>query len=246
MLIEETESRDDRLPLYQRLRDDFAAKIERQVWRAGDALPAETLLAKEYDVAPGTVRKAIDALVHEGQLERRQGSGTYVRRPDFRSSLFRFFRYASGAQFQSVPESEILTRRLVPPSPMVADKLMIADTDNAIFMDRIRLLAGRPLLTEEIWLPEARFAKLLDLPKEDFGNLLYPLYEQKCGQVVARATERLTAESANEYHAERLKIPVHSAVIVIERLTFGFDNMPIEWRRSRGPAERFAYEAEIR
>jgi GntR family transcriptional regulator len=35
-------------------------------------------------------------------------------------------------------------------------------------------------------------------------------------------------------------------VIVIERLAFDPERRPIEWRRSRGPADRFRYHAEIR
>jgi GntR family transcriptional regulator len=33
---------------------------------------------------------------------------------------------------------------------------------------------------------------------------------------------------------------------VIERLAYGYDRQPLEWRRSRGPASEFIYQAEIR
>ena len=46
--------------------------------------------------------------------------------------------------------------------------------------------------------------------------------------------------------ARRMGFGQSAAVIVIERLAFGFDNTPIDWRRSRGPAARFAYETGIR
>jgi len=44
-----------------------------------DALPPERDLASDFSVSRITVRKAIDGLVSEGMLVRRQGSGTFVR-----------------------------------------------------------------------------------------------------------------------------------------------------------------------
>jgi GntR family transcriptional regulator len=34
--------------------------------------------------------------------------------------------------------------------------------------------------------------------------------------------------------------------VIIERIAYGLDNAPREWRRSYGPAERFQYKVEIR
>ena len=35
-------------------------------------------------------------------------------------------------------------------------------------------------------------------------------------------------------------------VVVIERVARGYDRQPLEWRRSRGPADRFHYRVELR
>ena len=53
--------------------------IDRRILGADDALPPERDLAGEFGVSRITVRKAIDGLVEEGLLVRRQGSGTFVR-----------------------------------------------------------------------------------------------------------------------------------------------------------------------
>mgnify|MGYP003580889018 CR=1 FL=1 len=52
--------------------------IEIQVLAPDDALPAERDLATEFNVSRITVRKALDGLVQEGLLVRRQGSGNFV------------------------------------------------------------------------------------------------------------------------------------------------------------------------
>ena len=237
---------DPRLPLYQRLRDVFAGQISTQRWRHDEAIPAELTLAAQHGVAPGTVRRAIEALVTEGLLERRQGKGTFVRRADFTSSLFRFFRFHDSGGTRRIPESRILdVERLEAPGE-VARMLVLKDRAEAIKLSRLRLFDGAPILFEEIWLPLQSFAALLELAPADFDDLLYPLYERLCGKVIARAEETLSAEAAAPRYADLLGLAPGSPVMVIERLARGYDGKPLEWRRSRGPADRFHYQVEIR
>src|SRR4051794_3894243 len=111
--------RDIRLPLYQRLRDEIAQQIARNVWRPGETIPTEAELASSHGLAVGTVRKALDALVADGLIERRQGRGTFVRRPNFDASLFRFFRYQGPSGAPIVPEGRILAREVLAAPPSV-------------------------------------------------------------------------------------------------------------------------------
>ncbi len=55
-----------------------AARSRTSCWAPDDALPPERDLAEEFSVSRITVRKAIDGLVAEGLLTRKQGSGTFV------------------------------------------------------------------------------------------------------------------------------------------------------------------------
>jgi DNA-binding transcriptional regulator YhcF (GntR family) len=65
-------------PLYQQLQRSLRDAIERRLLSPDDALPPERDLATDLSVSRITVRKAIDGLVSEGLLVRRQGSGTFV------------------------------------------------------------------------------------------------------------------------------------------------------------------------
>src|SRR6185503_11021549 len=62
------------LPLYQQLQRALRTAIEKRVVGPDDALPPERDLADELSVSRITVRKAIDGLVDEGLLVRRQGA----------------------------------------------------------------------------------------------------------------------------------------------------------------------------
>ncbi|KEA04038.1 GntR family transcriptional regulator [Rhizobium rhizogenes] len=239
-------SLDDRLPRYQRLRDDLAARINRQEWRPGESIPSEAELSATYSVAVGTVRKAIDQLVADGVVERHQGRGTYVRRARFNSSLFRFFRFQSESGERRVPESRILRRESIAAPSAVASALRLREGDPVISLSRLRLIGGVPLLAEEIWLERSRFEALLTIDTSEFGDLLYPLYEERCEQVVVSAEETLTVEIAPPLQARLLGLDPGSPLVVIERVAFDLERRPIEWRRSRGPADRFRYHVDIR
>lgn len=65
-------------PLYQRLQNGLRAAIASGQLKPASALPAERDLANDFAVSRITVRKALDGLVGEGLLTRRQGAGTFV------------------------------------------------------------------------------------------------------------------------------------------------------------------------
>lgn len=238
---------DDRLPLYQRLRDELLRRIAEGEWGPGDAIPTEAELNRNYGIATGTVRKAIDMLVGEGVLTRSQGKGTFVRRPDFTSSLFRFFRFKTRTGEAVQPTAKVLGRSVKKPPGEVILALGLAESEpEAIFLSRLRLIDAQPVLAEDIWLPRSRFEPLLTMKLSDFGDLLYPLYESACRQLVASARERLTVEICSKGLANRLGLAPGSPVIAVRRVAFNFAGTPIEWRCTRGPADGFQYEVDIR
>ncbi|MBO0868887.1 MAG: GntR family transcriptional regulator [Micromonosporaceae bacterium] len=60
----------------------IAARLRQAIsdgrWPVGGRLPTESELARTHAVGLNTVRRAVDLLIEEGLVRRRQGSGTYV------------------------------------------------------------------------------------------------------------------------------------------------------------------------
>jgi GntR family transcriptional regulator/MocR family aminotransferase len=67
-------------PMHRQLYDSLRTQILEGRLRAGTRLPATRLLARDLGVGRNTVIAAYDALLAEGYLESRSGSGTYVAR----------------------------------------------------------------------------------------------------------------------------------------------------------------------
>ncbi|MBU5466094.1 FadR family transcriptional regulator [Virgibacillus sp. MSJ-26] len=68
-----------RVSLVEQVSSQIEKLIESGQWCVGDRLPPEMELMKEFDVSRNTLREAIQALVHAGLLETKQGSGTIVK-----------------------------------------------------------------------------------------------------------------------------------------------------------------------
>ena len=215
-------------------------------WRPGATLPPERELAARFDVDIEIVERSVQQLVYEGLVERRRGADAVVRKHSYDQSLFRFFRFQGTDGERSVPESRILRRERIAAPDHIATSLKLPPGSEAVAVTRLRLLDDEPVMVEEIWLPAGTFGTLPDIDAKLIGPLLYPLYEDLFGEIVVRADEVVTVESASPEHAELLEIDAGSPVIVVDRLAFGYDDEPIEWRCSRGRTDRVQYHAEIR
>jgi DNA-binding GntR family transcriptional regulator len=90
-----------------------------------------------------------------------------------------------------------------------------------------------------------RFAGFESLPDSAFGPLLYPLYFERFGVLVKRATDDLSFGRADEQVAARLKLKPGDPLAIIRRTAFDIDGTPVEWRIARGSAAQFHYRSEI-
>jgi len=225
------------------LRDTLATRIANGEWTAAQPIPSESRLADEYGVSIGTVRKGIDGLVSEGLLERRQGSGTYVRAPSFDANLFRFFqlRESDGSPL-SIPSSHLILRTVCKAPEEAAAAL---GTRKAIKIIRLRQFSDVPVLFEEIYISEERFKGFELLPEDSFGPLLYPLYYEQFGVLVKHAVDVLSFGRATAMEAQRLALQEHDPLAVIRREAFDIEGNTVEWRIAKGSAEKLHYRSEI-
>ena len=115
-------------------------------WSVGDRLPNEAALAATLDVSRGTVREAVRALVAQGMLETRQGSGTYVRSTaDAARSLDRIRHTSLRDRFETRAVLETEAARLaalrIKPKGMAQLEKMLAQRGNRDSSDRETFVA---------------------------------------------------------------------------------------------------------
>ena len=233
------------LSRYAELAADLRARILRGEWEPGQALAAETELARLYGVALGTMRHAIGLLTDQGLLERRHGKGTFVSAGLGGASMLRFFRFRH-ADSSEPPVSRILSHKKVPADPAAAKTLGLRDGAPVLALERLRSVAGQPCLLEYIVLPLPLFAPLAASDPADWGDLLYPEYQRRCGVVVHSAQDDLSFDTLSASNARRLGLTKGHPCVRVRRRAYDLAGRCVEVRVTLGDAFDFEYTAHVR
>ncbi|MBC7500407.1 MAG: histidine utilization repressor [Herminiimonas sp.] len=83
----EEQDQQNRVPIFQQIKDHLLEEIHAGHWKAGDAIPSEQVLSKQFGVSRMTVNRAVRELTSEQVLTRIQGSGTYVAQHKYQATL---------------------------------------------------------------------------------------------------------------------------------------------------------------
>ena len=218
-------------PLYVQVRDILRGRIQSGYWKPGEGLPNEFMLGRELGVSQGTARKALDSLALEHLVERRQGRGTFVTEHTPDHVQFRFFRLYDENGEQIQPDSRDVRVTRARAGTVEQQKLGLKKSQYVLRIRRVRTANGVPCLTEAIVVPEKSFPGLdreAHLP-----NTLYDYFQRRYNVTIARADERITAIAAGRRDAEALGIEIGTPLLEVDRVAFGLDDTPVEWRLSR-------------
>src|SRR4051812_11365261 len=229
----------DHAPLYRQLQRVLREAIHGQVLGPDDALPAERELAEELGVSRITVRKALDGLVAEGLLTRRQGAGTFVAARVEKS----FSKLSSFTEDMisrgRTPHSTWLSRAAGQVTPEESLTLSLSPGAAVYRFNRIRYADGAPMALEYSTVPA--FA----LPSaEAVETSLYEALE-KTNHRPARALQRLRAVLFTPEQAELLSVAPRDPGLLIERRGFLPDGRIVEVTRSYYRGDAYDFVAEL-
>jgi len=229
------------LPLYEEVRLRLTESISAGRWRPGAAIPAERDLAATFGVAIGTIRKAVDSLVAERVLVRRQGKGTFVTQHDGSRLLFHFFHIVARDGRKTQPEVATLDFRRDRASAAEAFALGVAPAEKVIRIRNVLSLDGSPVMVDDITLAAALFPGLSEKTFVARSNTIYQLYQSRFGINVLRTDERLRAILVPRDVASHLGVPSGTPLLEIRRVALTFRDRPVELRLSRVDTARHDY-----
>jgi GntR family transcriptional regulator len=227
------------LPLYQQLQRRLRDAIENRILGPEDALPPERDLAEELTVSRITVRKAIDGLVEEGLLVRRQGSGTFVsNRVEKNFSKLTSFSEDMRARGRK-PRSVWLNRAPGTVTPEESLPLRSSPGTPVYRFNRIRYADEVPMALE--------YATVLAFCLPSIDAVESSLYEalERTGNRPVRALQRLRAVLFTAEQAKLLKAKEADAGLLVERLGFLKDGRAVEFSQSFYRGDIYDFVAEL-
>ncbi len=221
------------MPLYRSAKRALLQAIEAGRLPPGLALPNEATLAASFGISVGTLRHAVDELVAEHILVRRQGRGTFVATHGADRFLFQFFHVERGDGLREVPQVELLAfDRLRLDDDLAATALGLKPGDAVLQFQNRLLLQGRPVVHDHISLSAALFKGLTEKRLRERPATLYQLYQTDYGITVVRALERARALACDRATARVLGLAVATPVLQVRRTALSFGDKPVEYRVS--------------
>ncbi len=224
-------------PLYREVKRLLTQSLIEGEWEAGGALPSETKLAERFNVSIGTLRKAIDELVAERVVTRHQGRGTFVATHNANRLMFHFFHIVKKGGVgqdggKEYPTTRTLAFKRGKGTAEESRKLGLAGGAPVLRIRNVLSLGDRPVILDDIVVPQALFADLTEKIFTARDNTIYHLYQTRYGINVLRSSERLSATLAGADAAKLLKVKTGAPLLAINRTALSYRDTPVELRRS--------------
>lgn len=219
-------------PLYRRVKLALLRAIESGRYPAGGALPSEAELSAALGVSVGTLRHAVDELVAEHTLVRRQGRGTFVALHTADRFLFGFFHVERSDGLREVPQVELLSFERARVDEDAAQALGISAGDPAFLVENTLLLQRRAVIHDRLVLPALLFKGLTEKRFRERPSTIYHLYQTEFGITVTQAHERARAVAADRTAARVLGVGTGTPVMQVRRTALTFGDRPVEYRVS--------------
>ena len=228
------------VPLHHQVYLDMKSALDSGEHSVGDRLPPERDLAQLYGCSLITVRRALDELAREGRLERRQGRGTFVLAPRLDVGGLDALSFTEEMQRRGLgAETRLIAARPEAADEAVAKALDLEPGSPTLYVERLRLGGGEPLLLEMVHLPAERFPGLLASDLEH--GSLYDVLTERYGTSVARSLEGLEPVLLPAREAKLLGVKPRSLGLLVEGTAFTHDNTPVEFGRTYVRGDRTRY-----
>lgn len=232
------------IPLYHHLKEIFAEQIAAGEWKAGDHIPTEVQLCATYSVSRGPVRQAIELLVREGVLARKQGKGTWVRPQKLESGLGTFYSFTTLIAAQGrTPSSRVLHFAQEAASPSVRRALSLAAGARVHRFTRLRLADAEPLILETVFVPVSRAPALTQ--SQVAAESLYAILQNDYGLLLVRARQSFEAVVADAYEAEMLAIAPGGPLLLLQNITYAAGDLPAVFSKAVLRGDRLRYYADL-
>lgn len=218
-------------PLYRQIKSLILQALEVGEWRPGQVIPSEQELAVRFNVSQGTVRKAIDEMAADNILVRKQGKGTYVASHNDPRQMYRFLRLVPEEGDLTHPKSVPIDCWRAKAGQEAARLLAVNPGTPIIILRRVLKFEQKPIVADEIYLPEEIFQGLDLEMLQAWNSSLYSLFETRFGLRMIRAQERIRAVAADRDAAALLQVEEGTPLLSVERVTYTYDDKPVEWRR---------------
>jgi GntR family transcriptional regulator len=231
-------------PLYRQVAEQIAEEIEADIRPANSRISSERELAEEFGISRMTARAAVNTLVHQGLVIRRNRA-VYVAQPKFRFSL----SSPHGLHKQLLkagvePGAKIIIAEKVPASaltPEIVQTLALDKQDEAYRIVRLRTANNEPIAVENSYFPANLFPDLLDF---NLTDSIYGLLKKYFSVESAGSVQEIEISFLDEQWADIMGIAADLPTLEVKRCAVTADNKPFEFAHDIYRGDRLIFTAQ--
>ena len=204
------------LPQHLRLYELLRKHILTGVYEEGSLLPSENSLCAIHGMARPTVRHALDSLVKDGLIIKKQGKGSIVRKPPQNIGILSIAGTASAVGVRYL-RTDILQKPLIKQWPVnfAFELAGIEKEAGCIYMERLRYVEGKPLFYDINHLPNLNLSQFTrrSFENKSLFEILRKYYQVK----IIGGEQKLRSIIPEKKVRKLLKLSKGSPVLHIER-----------------------------
>lgn len=232
----------DPVPAYVQLMNYFSEAIAQGKYKAGDKLPSESIMCREFGVSRTTVRQALQLLTQQDLIFSVHGRGTFVKMPSISNELNRITSFSQVLQQKGLKGRTCVQAY----SPKIAGGHLHLGKEVAS-LDLLGYISNAPVvyyrsffksdLGEKMW----QAAKQAESICSAFST--YDLYA-KINVPRSRVDQTIRAMNASEDLAKILNIPVGTALITLESVYFAPDGTALEYKTGYYRSDIYSFNVQ--
>jgi GntR family transcriptional regulator/GntR family frlABCD operon transcriptional regulator len=158
----------ENMPQYRKLYELLRKNILNGIYEEGSLLPSENELCAVHGMTRPTVRHALDSLVKDGLILKKQGKGSIVRKPPQNIGILSIAGTASAIGVRYL-KTEILQKPTIQPWPENF-AFGLSETEKeagCIYMERLRYVDEQPVFYDINHLPNLNLPRFTSRSLED-------------------------------------------------------------------------------
>jgi GntR family transcriptional regulator/GntR family frlABCD operon transcriptional regulator len=204
------------LPPYKILYEQLRKHITEGRYKKGDILPSENELCTTHNVTRPTVRKALDRLVHEGYIRKKQGKGSIVQGQPQGVGILSLSGTTS-----AIGKDNLETKIIVKPTLVKCEDAFgfpLHDFEKEVgcyHLERLRIMNKQPIFYDITLIPNINLPRFTS---RNFENRsLFEIMRTAYQVEVLGGEQKLMAINANEKLQEYFEVDAGHPILRLDR-----------------------------
>lgn len=229
------------VPLYVQLKNLIKQQVDDNILHVGDKLASENEFIDKYNISRITIRKALSELVNEDYLIKKQGKGTFIRKPKLKRPISYAVGFTMCCRLNNLlPMTIVKEMKVIDKYEKICEKLNLNKMDKLLFIKRIRYADNTPVIIENNYYSYNKFSFL---EKENLNTSLYEMIKNKLNLKYIKAKDCiLTVTSANTETAKLLNTSQSSPIFVITNTVVDQDDNVLYYGYDQILGEKYCFD----